>query len=104
MTRPGEKNISAFINPQVSEKFSEQTESRAQFKRRAIEGAIKLWLSLPNEVQSRLIENPPHDDIQKICEGLGNRLHRALRKTLLLEIQSEKTKEESGLEDKKSRK
>jgi len=90
MAQPGEKNISAYINPKVSEDFKLRCENQGIIKYRAIESAIRLWLSLPNEVQSILISNPDLE-IQKIYEGLGQRLREALHKTLTLEEQYQNT-------------
>ena len=86
MAEPGEKNISAFIDPEVSEAFKDRCEKSSTFKRKAVEGAIRLWLSLPNEVHALLISNPDVD-VQSIYESLGNRLREALHNALLLEKQ-----------------
>lgn len=57
MAQPGEKNISAYVNPKVAEEFSEQSEERGYVKRKAIEGALKVFLSLPSEVQVAVMES-----------------------------------------------
>ena len=87
MAQPGEKNISAFINPSVSDRFSEQTDNRGQKKYRALEGSIRLWLSLPSEVQALLIANP-EIDIDGIYASLAERLQVALRTELAHEKRS----------------
>ena len=51
MAQPGEKNISAYVDPKVAEAFSEQSEERGYKKLKAIEGALKVFLCLPPEVQ-----------------------------------------------------
>jgi hypothetical protein len=65
MAMPGEKNISAFINSEVSEKFKKQCEARGFTKYRAVEGALRLWLTLTPTEQVGLIEGkvkPVSDD------------------------------------------
>ena len=51
MASPGEKNVSAYVEPEVAEAFSKQVESRGQLKRRAVEGALRMWLTLSPQEQ-----------------------------------------------------
>ena len=56
MALPGEKNISAFADPEVSAEFKQQCEDRRYFKNAALEGAIRSWLTLDRVTQGELIE------------------------------------------------
>ena len=101
MRRADQKNFGVNINEELADRFSEQIDERGQKKFRAIEGAIKLWLNLPSEVQAQLISNSELE-LESVYEGLGNRLREALHNALLHEIQSQKTKEEGGSKGRKS--
>ena len=57
MADPSEKNVSAYINPKVAEAFSEQSEERGYLKRKAIEGALKVFICLPPEIQVAVMES-----------------------------------------------
>jgi len=65
----------------LSEKFSKQVLDRGYTKYRAIEGAMRLWLNLPTEMQATLIENPDLD-MKDISDFLARRLRTALRQSL----------------------
>ena len=56
MALPGEKNISAFVNPEVSTEFKQQCEERKYFKNAALEGAIRHWLTLDRATQGCVCE------------------------------------------------
>jgi len=56
MALPGEKNISAFVDPKVSEKFKQQCEGQKYFKNTTLEGAIRYWLTLDRTTQGLLME------------------------------------------------
>jgi len=56
MAQPGEKNISAFVDPEVSKDFKQQCEGRKYFKNAALEGAIRGWLTLDRVTQGELME------------------------------------------------
>ena len=57
MAQPGEKNISAFIDPKVSEAFKDQCEARGITKRKAVEGALRAWITMTPTEQNLWIEN-----------------------------------------------
>jgi len=61
MRRPDQKNFGVNINEEIADTFSEQVESRGQKKFRALEGALRLWVNLPNEIQAILISCPDFD-------------------------------------------
>ena len=77
------------IDPDVSEKFKSQCDSDGRRQYKSLEGAIRLWVNLPSEVQSLLISSPEMD-IQEIGEFLGRRLREALNRSLVQQEQSEK--------------
>jgi len=70
MAQPGEKNISAYIEPKVVEEFSEQTEKKGYIKRKAVEGAIKAFISLPDELQVALMKSSNQDTYKLLVQGL----------------------------------
>jgi hypothetical protein len=57
MASPGEKNVSAYIEPKVANAFSEQIEKRGYLKRKAIEGALKAFIEIPPEAQVALMSH-----------------------------------------------
>ena len=81
MRRSDQKNFGVNINCKIADSFTEQVEQRGQKKFRAIEGSIRLWLSLPSEVQALLIANPDID-IDGIYASLSERLQEALHTEL----------------------
>jgi hypothetical protein len=81
MTRPGEKNISAMINPDISDQFKVHCDSVGRRQYKAVEGAIRLWLNLPNEIQSLLIDSDD-SNVRLISDYLARNLREALYKAL----------------------
>lgn len=57
MAQPGEKNVSAYVDPKVATAFTELADGKGYVKRKAIEGALKVFLSLPSEVQVAVMES-----------------------------------------------
>ncbi len=49
------KNLGGMINSELVDIFTEQTDVRGNKKKRAIEAAVRLWISLPEEVQSKIL-------------------------------------------------
>ena len=70
MANPGEKNVSAYINPKVVEAFSEQVEEKGYLKRKAIEGAIRAFIVLPDELQVALMKSTNQDTYKILVHGL----------------------------------
>lgn len=70
MPQPGEKNISAYIDPKVVEELSNQTDKKGYTKRKAIEGAIKAFISLPDELQVALMKSSNQDTYKLLVQGL----------------------------------
>jgi hypothetical protein len=67
MANLGQKNFSVNINENLSDLFTTQIAERGFTKYRALEGAIRLWLSIPPDEQVKLmvmegIELIPEDD------------------------------------------
>jgi len=56
MVQSKAKNINAAIDSEVAEKFYSQIDERGQKIFRAVEGALRLWLTLSSEDQTRWIE------------------------------------------------
>ena len=70
MAQPGEKNITAYIDPKVAEDFSKQCEKIGYQKYRAIEGALKAFISLPEELQVAMMKNTNQDTYKLLVHGL----------------------------------
>lgn len=70
MAQPGEKNVTAYINPQVAEAFSMICDERGYTKYRAIEGAIRAFISLPDELQVALMKSTNQDSYKLLVHGL----------------------------------
>lgn len=65
MAKPGEKNISAYIDSKLSEEFKEHCDDRGIRQYKALEGAIRLWLTLTPTEQILWIQDkakPASDD------------------------------------------
>jgi len=54
-----EKALNAAINSELFSYLEEQHKHRAQTKKRVVEWAIRVWTSLPAEVQAALVEHAP---------------------------------------------
>ncbi len=50
-----EKTIAADIPIEVFQDFESQRKQRGQVKKTAVSAAIRLWVSLPEEIQARLL-------------------------------------------------
>ena len=70
MAQPGEKNVSAYVDPKVVEAFSNQTDKKGYIKRKALEGAIKAFIVLPDEIQVALMKSTNCDVYQLLVHGL----------------------------------
>lgn len=70
MAQPGEKNVSAYIDPKVVEAFSNQTDKKGYIKRKAIEGAIRAFIVLPDELQVALMKSTNQDTYKLLVHGL----------------------------------
>lgn len=89
MAGPGEKNISAFIDPEISEKFKAQCEAKGKVKYKCLESALRLWVNLPSEMQNSLIENPElHRKL--VTEYLAVRLREELGKIVAQKLRNQK--------------
>ena len=58
-----EKMLSADVDSAVVDRFFEQVESRGFVKKRALRGAIELWLSLPEGVQAHILTGECGEDV-----------------------------------------
>ena len=56
MRKPEQKNVNVNMNSEIADEFAAQVEDRGQKKFRAIEGALRLWLTLTSQDQTRWIE------------------------------------------------
>ncbi len=53
--KKNEKTIAADVPGEVFEAFEEQRQQRGQVKKQALSSAIRLWVSLPEDIQARLL-------------------------------------------------
>lgn len=58
-----EKTLGADLPAELVNKFQTQTTQRGIKKRRALEGAVRLWLSLPSELKVFIISGDAGDDV-----------------------------------------
>ena len=56
MRKHEQKNVNVNMNSEIADEFAAQVEDRGQKKFRAIEGALRLWLTLTSQDQTRWIE------------------------------------------------
>ena len=89
-------NFYAEVETSVRKAFQKQWKQRKQSNNDATTAALRLWVSLPIEIQVLLISCPDFD-VKPISDFLGSRLREALSKALAPEGQSEKTPVDSGL-------
>ena len=92
MRRIDQKGFGVDVDAELLDKFTDQYVSRGFKKYRTLEGALRLWINLPNEIQAILISDPDYDS-SLLAEFLGRRLREALSKALAPEVQSKKTQE-----------
>ncbi len=57
-----EKTLAADIKISVLNKFEKQWKARGQVQKRAVEAALRLWTSLPEDLQARLLAGGSGDD------------------------------------------
>lgn len=79
------------IDPQLSDDFKLQCDSVGRRQYKAIEAALRLWISLPGEIQSAVIENP-NCYTPLISDYLRRQLQEAFRKLLAPPKQSGKNR------------
>ena len=94
--RKDSKNFYAEVETSVRKAFQKQWKQRKQSNNDATTAALRLWVSLPREIQVLLISCPDFD-VRPVSDYLGQRLREALSKALAPGEQSKKTQEESVL-------
>ena len=53
--KQGEKTLVADINVSLIDAFEKQWKARGQVQKRAVAAALRLWVSLPEDLQAKLI-------------------------------------------------
>jgi len=53
--KKNEKTLAADIKISLVNDFNKQWKARGQIQKRAVEAALRLWISLPEDLQARLI-------------------------------------------------
>lgn len=84
------KNFYAEVDSGVRKSFQKQWKERKQSNNEATTAALRLWISLPREVQGLLIHCPDLET-RAIGEWFAGRLREALYKTLAPDEQSGQT-------------
>ncbi len=91
-----EKLLSADLDADTVDRFCQQVESRGFKKKRALSAAVRLWLSIPNELQAHIMSGECGDDV---LGGLlkyiaGNRIDVLRREFRGLAVKSTEAPEE----------
>ena len=55
MQKKIEKNLGGMMDSEVVDLFTSQVNERGHKNKRALEAAVRLWISLPEEIQARLL-------------------------------------------------
>lgn len=78
-----EKTLSADINISLADTFEKQWKARGQIQKRAVAAALRLWISLPEDLQARLIsqELGESDFLSLVREIVDERI-QIIRKAL----------------------
>lgn len=53
--KKSEKTLSADVKISLADNFEKQWKARGQIQKRAVETALRLWVSLPEDLQAKLI-------------------------------------------------
>jgi len=70
MAAQGQKNVNVNIDENLYDEFSTHTDQRGYTKYRAVEGALRVFMALPAEVQTQLISNSKKDIYAMLVRGL----------------------------------
>jgi hypothetical protein len=89
--RKGTKNFYADVDITIRKSFAKQWKDRDMSNNSATTAALKLWLSLPREVQA-IILHYPDSDVQTVADFLASRLREGIRKSLIHEELSDETR------------
>lgn len=60
---PKEKLLSAELAAELVEKFAEQVKNHGFKQKRALQGAVELWLSLPASLQAHILSGECGEDV-----------------------------------------
>jgi len=50
-----QKNLGGMMDAEIVDAFTNQADTRGQIKKSALAAAVRLWTSLPEEIQARLM-------------------------------------------------
>ncbi len=65
-----EKSLNAAIDSDLFKAFEQQRRERSQTKKKVVEWAIRVWTSLPPEIQASLMVESPESLYQLLVEKL----------------------------------
>ena len=70
MPLEGQKNFNVNVDEKIADEFSKQIDERGYTKYRAIEGAMKAFISFPDELQVALMKSTNQDTYELLVHGL----------------------------------
>jgi len=68
--RKNAKNLQAEVDSDVKSDLKRQVGSRKQVQNDAVTGALRVWLSLPIEIQAKVLSSPPKDMYEYLTKAL----------------------------------
>ena len=80
--KKNEKTLGVDIPSKQFEAFNKQRTERAQVKKEAVRAMVQLWLQLPHEVQSKLINQTTDNDTftELVRQIADEQIQKALKK------------------------
>jgi hypothetical protein len=80
--KENEKTLSSDIPMKLFEAFNKQRTQRGQVKKEAVRAMVQLWLQIPQEVQSKLMnQTTDSGSFTKLVRQIADeQIHKALKK------------------------
>ena len=63
------KNLGGMMNSELVDAFTQQVEERGYRKKRALAGAVMLWLSLPSDAQAKILHQQSPEEAYSVVLG-----------------------------------
>jgi len=91
-----EKTLAADIKISLLNEFERQWKARGQIQKRAVAAALRLWLSLPEDLQARLISQElGEDDFLSLVRAIVDECIQIRQQALTKEISKRPAKKGS---------
>jgi hypothetical protein len=88
-----EKTLAADIKISLLEKFEKQWKARGQVQKRAVAAALRFWMSLPEDLQAKLIsEELGEDDFLSLITQIIDDRIRTIKQALAKDIRKKRDK------------